>query len=116
MALKNERSYPKDPAYGFRQLVDIAERGVSNPFNDPTTTVQAIDRLHDALRQLATRTIPTGELYDELGTLRLIEPTLTYRAPGPAARPVPRADVAAAMLSLAVGGDMVHRSPFIVSG
>lgn len=40
---------------------------------------------------------------------------LTDRAPGPTARPVPRADVAAAMLSLAVGGGMVHRSPFIVS-
>jgi uncharacterized protein YbjT (DUF2867 family) len=42
--------------------------------------------------------------------------TLTERAPGLTARPVPRADVATAMLSLAVDDDMVHRSPFIVSG
>lgn len=78
VALKNERSYPDDPAYGFRQLVDIAERGVSEPFADPTTTVQAIDRLHDALRQLATRTIPTGEHHDGLGTLRLVTPALDW--------------------------------------
>ena len=78
VTLRNERSYPDDPAYAFRQLVDIAERGVSDPFSDPTTTVQAIDRLHDALRQLATRTIPTGEHHDEHGTLRLVTPALSW--------------------------------------
>jgi uncharacterized membrane protein len=78
VALKNERSHSEDPAYGFRKLVDIAERGVSSPFADPTTTVQAIDRLHDALRQLATRTIPTGEHRDESGTLRLVTPALDW--------------------------------------
>jgi uncharacterized membrane protein len=78
VTLGNERSYPDDPAYGFRQLVDIAERGVSEPFSDPTTTVQAIDRLHDALRQLATRRIPTGEHHDDLGALRLIVPALNW--------------------------------------
>jgi uncharacterized membrane protein len=78
VSLRNERSYPDDPAYGFRQLVDIAERGVSDPFSDPTTTVQAIDRLHDALRQLATRTIPTGEHVDQDGVLRLTTPALDW--------------------------------------
>ena len=76
--LEKERSYPDDAAYAFRQLVDIAERGVSDPFSDPTTTVQAIDRLHDALRQLATRTIPTGEHRDELGVVRLMAPTMDW--------------------------------------
>ncbi|MDZ5661768.1 DUF2254 domain-containing protein [Nocardioides sp. S-58] len=78
VTLGNERSYPDDPAYGFRQLVDIAERGVSSPFDDPTTTVQAIDRLHDALRQLATRTIPTGEHLDHDGIVRLTTPALDW--------------------------------------
>ena len=78
VALEKERSYPDDAAYAFRQLVDIAERGVSDPFSDPTTTVQAIDRLHDALRQLATRTIPTGEHHDEVGTLRLVTPVMDW--------------------------------------
>lgn len=78
VSLDNERSYPDDPAYAFRQLVDIAERGVSEPFSDPTTTVQAIDRLHDALRQLAPRPIPTGEHHDGHGTLRLTTPALDW--------------------------------------
>jgi uncharacterized membrane protein len=78
VALGDERSYPEDAAYGFRQLVDIAERGVSDPFSDPTTTVQAIDRLHDALRQLANRTIPSGEHRDKLGVLRLVTPAMDW--------------------------------------
>ncbi len=45
----------------MRLLVDIAERSLSeSPFQDPTTAVQAIDRLHDILRQLARRHSPTG--------------------------------------------------------
>ncbi|MBA2520385.1 MAG: DUF2254 domain-containing protein, partial [Chloroflexia bacterium] len=38
---------------------------------DPTTTVQAIDRLHDCPRQLARRQFPTGEHRDASGCLRL---------------------------------------------
>jgi uncharacterized membrane protein len=76
--LASERSHLDDPAYGFRKLADIGERGVSQPFNDPTTTVQAIDRLHDALRQLASREIPSGRLRDADGEVRLIVPTLDW--------------------------------------
>ena len=43
-----ERTLDQDVAYGFRLLVDIAERSLADsPFLDPTTAVQAIDRLHD---------------------------------------------------------------------
>ena len=53
-ALDLERTLDQDAAYGLRLLVDIAERSLSDsPFHDPTTAVQAIDRLHDCLRQLA---------------------------------------------------------------
>ena len=39
-------------------LVDIAERSLAeSAFQDPTTAVQAIDRLHDCLRQLARRAV-----------------------------------------------------------
>jgi uncharacterized membrane protein len=37
----------------FSKLVDIAERSIAQPFDDLTTTVQAIYRLHECLRQLA---------------------------------------------------------------
>lgn len=64
----------QDVAYGFRMLVDIAVRALSDAF-DPTTVVQAIDRLHDALRQLAPRPFPSGEYRDAAGRLRLRVPT-----------------------------------------
>jgi uncharacterized membrane protein len=66
-----ERTMNQDVAYGMRMLVDIAERGLSEPFLDPTTTVQAIDRLHDCLRQLATRPFPDGRHRDDEGVVRL---------------------------------------------
>jgi uncharacterized membrane protein len=68
----------QDLAYGLRMLVDIAERSVSEPFLDPTTAVQAIDRLHDCLRQLARRTFPDGRHRDEEGEIRLVERTLDW--------------------------------------
>lgn len=52
-------------------LVDIAERCLSDSFDDPTTAVAAVDRLHDCLRQLATRPFPSGEHHDGDGNLRL---------------------------------------------
>jgi uncharacterized membrane protein len=70
VALGPERTLNQDVAYGFRMLVDIAVRALSDAF-DPTTAVQAIDRLHDCLRQLARRPFPSGEYRDGAGHLRL---------------------------------------------
>lgn len=71
IGLGAERTHDGDPAYGFRKLVDIAERSIADPFDDPTTAVQAIDRLHDCLRQLASLEMPDGEHRDAAGELRL---------------------------------------------
>ena len=63
----------------MRLLVDIAERSLSeSPFQDPTTAVQAIDRLHDILRQLARRPFPDGRVHDEDGEIRLLVKTMTW--------------------------------------
>jgi uncharacterized membrane protein len=70
--LGDERTHENDPAYGIRKLVDIAERASSEPFDDPTTTVQAIDRLHDCLRLLAGRRLPSGRYTDAAGAPRLL--------------------------------------------
>ena len=74
-----ERTLNQDVAYGVRMLVDIAERSLSaGPFTDPTTAVQAIDRLHDILRQVARRPLHSGQYEDADGTVRLLVPTLTW--------------------------------------
>src|SRR3954452_16075317 len=70
--LEDERTHEHDPAYGIRKLVDIAERASADPFDDPTTTVQAIDRLHDCLRLLAGRRLPSGRYTDAAGAPRLL--------------------------------------------
>ena len=74
-----ERTLEHDAAYGIRMLVDIAERSVSeSPFQDPTTAVQAIDRLHDCLRQLADRSFPDGTHLDRDGRVRLRVPAMSW--------------------------------------
>ena len=79
LMIQPERTLEHDVAYGLRLLVDIAERSLADsPLQDPTTTVQAIDRLHDILRQLAGRTFPDGHHLDEEGVLRLIEKSMGW--------------------------------------
>ena len=70
-----------DVSYGIRLLVDIAVRSLSeSPFQDPTTAVQAIDRLHDILRQLARRPFPDGVYRDEEGVVRLTVRSMSWEA------------------------------------
>src|SRR5690606_15096866 len=55
------------------------ERSLSDsPFLDPTTAVQAIDRLYDCLRQLAPRPFPDGRHCDSKGKLRLVTQSMTW--------------------------------------
>ena len=76
-----EPTLDEDVAYGIRLLVDIAERSLADsPFQDPTTAVQAIDRLHDILRQLARRPFPDGRHRDEAGRVRLTVRTMSWEA------------------------------------
>ncbi|GAB3546294.1 DUF2254 domain-containing protein [Arthrobacter tumbae] len=79
IAIGPERTLNQDVAYGIRMLVDIAIGAVSSgPFDDPTTTVQAIDRLHDVLRQIVRRPLHSGEYRDDDGVLRLSVPALSW--------------------------------------
>jgi len=76
-----EPTLDEDVAYGIRLLVDIAERSLADsPFQDPTTAVQAIDRLHDILRQLARRPFPDGRHRDDAGRVRLTVRTMSWEA------------------------------------
>jgi uncharacterized membrane protein len=78
IALDDERTHADDPAYGFRKLVDVAQRALGTAANDATTAVQVVNRLHDCLRQIADRPIPSGHVRDEDGELRLIERVLDW--------------------------------------
>jgi uncharacterized membrane protein len=81
LILALEPTLDEDVAYGIRLLVDIAERSLADsPFQDPTTAVQAIDRIHDLLRQLARRPIPDGLHRDEHGEVRLAVFAMTWDA------------------------------------
>ena len=61
ISLDTERSFDQDLAYGPRLLVDICVRALGEPF-DPTTAVQAIDRLHDFLRHLVNSEVSKRRL------------------------------------------------------
>jgi uncharacterized membrane protein len=81
LILSLEPTLDEDVAYGVRLLVDIAERSLADsPFQDPTTAVQAIDRLHDILRQLARRPFPDGRHLDEAGRVRLTVRNMSWEA------------------------------------
>jgi len=81
VSLGLERTLDDDVAYGFRMLVDMAERSLADsPFLDPTTAMQSIDRLHDGLRQLVGRVIPDGRYNDSSGELRLTVPAMDWDA------------------------------------
>jgi uncharacterized membrane protein len=77
--LGRERSHEFEPAYGIRKLVDVAERSIySGPFQDPTTSVQALNPIHDVLRRLAPREFPSGVHRGSDGRPRLIERVMTW--------------------------------------
>lgn len=57
-----ERTMTQDPAFGFRQLVDVGLRALSPSLNDPTTANQVIDRLEQLLRHLQTKSIQSPKV------------------------------------------------------
>jgi len=76
VALGQERTMEQDPAFAFRILVDIANKGLSPAINDPTTAVLALDQIHHLLRNVGCRCLDDGRICDATGQLRLI-----YRTP-----------------------------------
>lgn len=78
VAIEEERTPHQDPAFGFRQLVDIAVRALSPGVNDPTTAVQVLDQLHDLVRRLSRRRFPAEARADESGSVRLLLPRPTF--------------------------------------
>jgi uncharacterized membrane protein len=78
VAIGSERRMEQDGAFGLQILVDIVERALSDSFSDQTTAAQGIDRLHDILRSLAGRTLPSGRFRGSDGRERLVIPELGW--------------------------------------
>jgi uncharacterized membrane protein len=74
VTLSDERTIDQDPLYALRLLVDIATRALSPAVNDPTTAVQALDRIEDILSVLANRRLDRGAIRDDKGRVRLVVP------------------------------------------
>ncbi len=74
VSLDKERDPAEDPAFGLRQIVDIAERSLSPGVNDQTTATQCLDQLHDLLRRLASRPLLARVACGPDGTVRVVAP------------------------------------------
>lgn len=72
IAIGAERTMEQDPAFAIRMIVDIASKGLSPAINDPTTAVNAIDRIHHLLRHVGSRRLDTEQVRDKAGRVRLV--------------------------------------------
>jgi uncharacterized membrane protein len=71
VAIGPERTMELDPTFGFRILVDIALKSLSN-MNDPTTAVLAIDQIQRLLRVAGKRHLLHDNITDSRGQLLVI--------------------------------------------
>src|SRR5262249_19429292 len=76
VAVGQERTMEQDPAFAFRIIVDIANKGLPPAINDPTTAVLALDQIHHLLRDVGNRHLDDERVRDKAGRLRL-----AYRTP-----------------------------------
>jgi uncharacterized membrane protein len=77
LVLDRTRTIEQDPAYGIRQLVDVALKALSPGINDTTTAINCVDWLGAVLRGLTTREFPSSDRWEE-GSLRVIAPRPDY--------------------------------------
>lgn len=68
--LGRTRSIQQDPAFGLRQLVDVALKSLSPAINDTTSAIMALDRIGVLLRVIAARPLPARQRLRH-GKLRL---------------------------------------------
>ena len=78
LAMGDERTLRDDPAFSIRMMVDVGIKALSPAVNDPTTAVQALDRIEDVLRYAAAKHLSVGVVTDRTGVIRLVYPTPTW--------------------------------------
>jgi uncharacterized membrane protein len=76
-SINRHRTIEEDPAFGIRQIVDIALKALSPGVNDTSTAVMCVDYLTSILARLACRPFPLSHRY-EGETLRVIAIVPTF--------------------------------------
>ena len=70
-SIGRHRSVEQDPAFGIRQIVDMAIKALSPGVNDTSTAVMCVDYLTSIMARLAGRKFPSSHRY-EGETLRVL--------------------------------------------
>lgn len=76
-AIDSFRTVDQDPAFGIRQLVDIALKALSPGINDTTTAVTCVDHISVILQHVTDRSLQIPHRYDG-NELRLITRGLEF--------------------------------------
>jgi uncharacterized membrane protein len=63
-SISRHRTIEQDPAFGIRQIVDIALKALSPGVNDTSTAVMCVDYLSAILARLSVRQFPPSHRYD----------------------------------------------------
>ncbi len=63
-SISRHRTVEQDPAFGIRQIVDMALKALSPGVNDTSTAVMCVDYLTAILARLACRQFPSPHRYD----------------------------------------------------
>jgi len=63
-SISRHRTIEQDPAFGIRQIVDIALKALSPGVNDTSTAVMCVDYLTAILARLTVRQLPPSHRYD----------------------------------------------------
>jgi uncharacterized membrane protein len=77
--ISRHRTIEQDPAFGIRQIVDIALKALSPGVNDTSTAIMCVDYLTAILARLSGRRYPPPHRY-EGDTLRVIAKAPTFEA------------------------------------
>lgn len=77
ISIGRQRTVEQDPAWGLRQIADIAARALSPGINDPTTAITCVQYLGALLGRLARVRLPNGQTFVDR-ELRLVVPATPY--------------------------------------
>jgi uncharacterized membrane protein len=76
-SISRHRTVEQDPAFGIRQIVDMALKALSPGVNDTSTAVMCVDYLTAILARLSVRQFPPAHRYDG-ESLRVIAMVATF--------------------------------------